>query len=127
MEIIGIGTDLVSVPRIQKLLEKNPKQVLAKVFTETEQNYCNKKNKSACHYAARFAAKEAVMKATGTGWSARLGWLDIEVYNEKSGQPQIRFCDKGKNLAEELGIAEAHITLSHSDEMAVAKVILLKK
>ena len=125
MRIIGIGTDLVSVPRIKKLLEKKPERFLAKVYTATEQDYCNKKKKSACHYAARFAAKEAVMKATGTGWSGKLGWLDIEVYNEPSGKPVLSFLNKGKTLADELGVTEAHITLSHTDEKASADVLLL--
>lgn len=125
MKIIGIGIDLVSVQRISKAIEKNPEQFLKKTFTELEQKYSSTKKKSACHFAARFAAKEAIMKATGSGWNEELSWLDIEVYNKENGRPGIRFLNKGQLMEEEMGITEVHISLSHTDEMATAVVVLI--
>lgn len=123
MRIIGIGVDIVEISRIEGLLARHGDRFTARVFVAGEQAYCGPQREPARGYAARFAAKEAVSKALGTGIGQRLGWLDIEVAREASGKPLLRLAGPGKELADELGVTELHLSLSHSDHYAVAQVI----
>lgn len=123
--ILGIGTDLVAVARIARVLERNPRFV-EKVFSGREQEYCNKKANPAQSYAARFAAKEAVMKALGTGWDKGISFVQIEVIPQISGKPEIELSGAAKAYAESLGIRQIHLSLSHESEYAAANVVLEK-
>ncbi|HHW47194.1 MAG TPA: holo-ACP synthase [Clostridiaceae bacterium] len=119
------GVDVVEVERIKRALEKDGNSFKNKVFTDKEIEYCEKKNstKYQC-YAARFAAKEAVSKAFGTGISNGLSWKDIEVINDPLGKPGVVLSGKGKELYEKLGAVSISISLSHEKEYAVACAVI---
>ena len=98
-----------------------------RVFTEAERAYCESRGAAAAqHYAARFAAKEAALKALQTGWSGGIAWQDVEVASKDSGAPVILFHGRARELFEESGATTAHISISHTTEHAVAQVILEK-
>jgi len=122
--VIGIGIDIIEIERIKKSVEKFGDLFLNKIFTETEKEYSLTKKNQFQHLAARFAAKEAIAKALATGWSKGFRWKDIEIYNEKSGLPQVnlygelkKFVDEGKSLK---------ITMSHSEHYVTCFAILYK-
>lgn len=123
--IFGIGVDIVETERIRKSVERHGMAFINRVFTQGEQDYCGRMKKSEIHYAARFAAKEAVAKSFGTGFGKDLIWSDAEVVRLESGQPQIVLRGEGKRFAEENGIVQVLISLSHSDHYAVAHAIAL--
>ena len=121
--IVGIGTDIIDVNRIHRVIERNGAFV-TKVFTPLEITYCNAKAAKAQSYAARFAAKEATMKALGTGWAMGISWLDIEVENNAEGKPVLRLSGAALARAGELGANLWHLSLSHEKDSALAFVIL---
>lgn len=123
MRILGLGTDIVEIARIEEMLARHGTRFLDRVFRAEEQRYCAMANLPARCYAARFAAKEAVSKAFGTGIGADLGWLDIAVQRDPAGKPSVLLCNTGASTAERLGIAEVMISLSHSEHYAVAQAI----
>jgi holo-[acyl-carrier protein] synthase len=122
--IKGIGVDVVDVKRMKDVLEKQGEYFLNKVFTSMEVTYCRTRKKPYIHFAARFAAKEAVAKAMRTGWSGAFHWRDIEVVNDQSGAPHILL---SRNVAEALKHCNVHLSLSHSDNTVVAFVVLESK
>jgi len=124
MEILGTGIDLVENARIAASLEKFGDRFLNRVFRESEQAYCRPMRRPAPHYAARFAAKEAVAKAFGCGISERIGFLDIEVVRDTAGAPSIVLHGPARELAEERGVTKIFLSLSHTDHYAVANVLL---
>ena len=121
--IVGVGCDIVAVERIKRTIDKNPR-FLDKLFTSSEIAYCSSKANPAQSYAARFAAKEAVMKALGTGWDGKVNWLDIEVQVNELGCPSLVLSGGAKQLAESKGITNIQISLSHEKEHALAFAIL---
>jgi holo-[acyl-carrier protein] synthase len=124
--IIGTGIDLAEVDRIQAALEdpRIGRRFRDRVFTEKEIAYCEKKRRGKYEsYAGRFAAKEAVMKALGRGWGAKVRWLDIEVVRARSGKPEIALHDKTAQLAAELGIHRWALSITHTKEHGLAYVI----
>lgn len=118
--IIGIGVDIVNIQRIEKAVERHGEMFIEKVFTEEEASAFNGRNLISVHLAARFAAKEAALKALGTGMSNGIGFRDIEVIIEKGKSSEIKFHGKAKELAESLGVKKIHLTLSHEGGIAVA-------
>ena len=120
--IFGIGTDMVEIGRIRRAIDKNPR-FLQKVYTEEEIRYCQRKKNPWQSFAARFAAKEAVGKAMGTGIGA-LGLTNIEIVNKSSGQPQVVLRDRAEAIARERGIKTIHISLSHSEVYAIATAMI---
>jgi holo-[acyl-carrier protein] synthase len=122
--IKGIGVDVVDVKRMKGVLEKQKEYFLNKVFSDMEVTYCKTRSKPYIHFAARFAAKEAVAKAMRTGWSGAFHWRDIEVVNDQSGAPHILL---SRNVAEALKQCNVHLSLSHSDNTVVAFVVLESK
>jgi len=121
--VIGIGIDLVEIHRMKKAVE-NPLFV-QRVFTPAEQVYCNSRGRQgAASYAARFAAKEAVMKALGTGLSGGGTWQDVEVLPDDQGKPVMKLTGYFAQLAESLRVAQIFASLSHAQEYAVAQVLL---
>jgi holo-[acyl-carrier protein] synthase len=122
--IVGTGIDLTEVPRIAQSIQRFGDRFLHRVFTEGEIRYCESKANRVERFAARFAAKEAGMKAIGTGWSHGVRWRDIEVCRQPGGRPTIAFHGKAAEFAAKLGVAHVALSLSHTPEMAIAQVIL---
>lgn len=119
--IRGIGVDIIEIARIRRSIESLGNRFLDKVFTPGEITYCNAKANRFQHYAARFAAKEALSKALSTGWAGEFRWKDVEVINEPSGQP--RFTLHG-SLRDRLAGAGIMLTMSHSESHVVAMVLV---
>jgi len=122
--IIGIGVDLVKIDRINKA-GKNHTGFLERLFTEREREYCSKQKFPAQHYAARFAAKEAVLKAIGTGWSAGVKWTDMEVLHGEGGGPIVNISGRVKDLMDLKGVKQILLSYSHDEGYAVAQVVLV--
>ena len=123
MSVIGTGVDLVECARIEHSLERFGERFLHRVFTDGEIAYSNSMKFPARHLAARFAAKEAVSKAFGTGIGKAMGWRDIDVRKKESGEPYLVFGGPAQDLAASRGLVSALITLSHTDHYAVACVV----
>ncbi len=124
--IFGTGIDIVEIARIKKSLANHSPRFEAKIFTPGEIDYCQNKAEPGIHFAARFAAKEAVMKCLGTGMDRGITFKDIEVFREASGKPLIRMHGKGKELFDQLKIKVIHISISHDKNFAVAQAIAEK-
>jgi holo-[acyl-carrier protein] synthase len=122
--IVGIGTDLAEVRRIRDSIARYGDRFLTRIYTERERAYAESKANSAERFAARFAAKEAGMKAIGTGWNLGVKWQDFEVVNEKSGRPKLVLHGVAEQMARKLGGERVSISLTHTSEMAFAIVIL---
>jgi holo-[acyl-carrier protein] synthase len=122
--ILGIGTDLAEVARIRKSITQYGERFLNRIYTEREIAYASSKANAAERYAARFAAKEAAMKAIGTGWSRGVRWKDFEVINEPSGRPTLLLSGVAREVADGMGAGRISISLTHTVEMAFAVVIL---
>ena len=125
MKILGTGVDIVETARIASSLARHGERFLARLFLEGERAYCAKMSVPERCYAARFAAKEAVSKAFGTGIGTSLGWLDIEVRRKASGEPFVVLHGAGVQTAARLGITDLRLSLSHSDHYAVAHALAL--
>ena len=122
--IIGTGVDVVEIDRIRSILDRLKDRFVARVFTAAEQQFCNQHRDPAPHYAVRFAAKEALFKAIGTGWAKGVTWLDVEVLRERQQAPVLKLHGEALRLSEVMGSHRVHLSLSHSDQYAVAMVIL---
>jgi holo-[acyl-carrier protein] synthase len=122
--ILGLGVDLVEVERIRAAHARFGEGFLARILGPTELAYCATYRDPAPHWAARFAAKEAISKALGTGIGLGLGWLDMEVLRHPSGQPYVVLHGKGLALLHERGGATLHLTLSHTAHHAVAMAVI---
>lgn len=122
--IVGSGIDLVEVARIQHAVERYGERFLDRVFTRAEQEYCLRKRTAAESFAARFAAKEAGAKALGTGIQRGVTWLQIEVVRESSGKPGLVFHGSAAQIAACLGAARAVLSLTHTESLAMASVLL---
>ncbi len=126
MSVLALGLDLVEVDRIRALLEKNGDRFKQRVFTEGEISYCDSCADSAIHYAARFAAKEAVAKALGTGFAQGVSWRDVEVHRSEKGAPSVILHGGAVQVAEGLGIRRWLLSLTHTGASAAASVVGLE-
>ncbi|HEY3160384.1 MAG TPA: holo-ACP synthase [Vicinamibacterales bacterium] len=126
MQIIGVGLDATEIERVANMIERYGDRFLRRVFTEGEIAYCQAKRDFASSYAARFAAKEAAMKALGTGHSAGVYWTGIEVVR-RHGPPRLAFHGGAESRMRALGATSSIVTLTHSREMAIAQVMLLRE
>jgi holo-[acyl-carrier protein] synthase len=124
MSVLGIGVDLVECARIQHSLDRFGDRFLHRVFTEGEIAYSKSMKFPARHLAARFAAKEALSKAFGTGIGSSMGWKDIDVRKKPSGEPFVILEGGAKHLASDRGVEKVLITLSHTDNHAMAMIVL---
>jgi len=122
--IVGSGVDITEVPRIAAAIERFGERFLRRVYTEAEIAYCRSKKNSVERFAARFAAKEAAMKAIGTGLRRGVTWQSVEVTREPGGRPQLRFSGKAAEFAGKLGMRRVALSLSHTSQLAIAQVIL---
>jgi holo-[acyl-carrier protein] synthase len=127
MSVLGIGVDLVECGRIQRSLDRFGEKFLRRVFTEGEIDYSMSMKFPARHLAARFAGKEAVAKAFGTGIGKAMGWRNIDIRKKKSGEPFLVFSGAAQEFASKRGVTSALITLSHTNHHAVACVVLEAK
>jgi len=124
--IYAVGTDLVEVSRIEKIIEKWRERFTRRVYSEGEIRYCSRRTYPAQHFAARFAAKEAFLKGVGLGMAGGVGFRDVEVINRAEGKPELGFHGKAREMVDRAGITESHISISHTDRYAVAFVVLEK-
>ena len=121
--VIGLGTDIIECSRIGEMIHKHGEIFLNRVFTPTEIAYCSSRKTSNQHYAGRWAAKEAALKALGTGWAKGIQWTDISVSHERGGKPIITIEGIAAQIAKEQGIAEILLSISHCRHYAVAYCI----
>ncbi len=122
--VIGIGTDIIEIDRIKNSIEKNGDRFLSKIYTPNEIEYCQSKANKYQHFAARFAAKEAVYKALATGWQELLSWQEIEIFNESTGMPRVTMRGKLKEfLSDDKSLK---ISISHSKNYVVCVAIIYK-
>lgn len=122
--IVGTGVDLAEVPRIRASIERFGSKFTGRVFTPLEIAYVERKANKYERYAARFAAKEAGMKAIGTGWRRGVTWQDFEVANMPSGRPTLRLQGVAAQVAKSLGVKQISLSLTHTAELGMAHVIL---
>ncbi len=121
--IVGIGTDIIEVKRIERLLSKQ-KRFKERIFTRCEIEYCEHKKNNVQNYAARFAVKEALLKAIGTGWREGVAFKEIEVVNNEKGKPELVLSGTVKKITEEMGVTNMQVSISHIKDLAIAVVIL---
>lgn len=122
--IISIGVDIVEVYRIRDAISRNAR-FRDRVFTQAEQAQCEAKGvQAAASYAGRFAAKEAFLKALKTGWRGKIAWHDVEIITDESGAPSVRIAGEAKRLLDDAGGERVHLSISHTDNNAVAQVII---
>ena len=122
--IVSIGTDIIEVYRIRETIERTPR-FLERVYTEAERAYCDAKGAAAAQsYAARFAAKEAFLKALKTGWRGEITWQNIEIRVDEAGAPSIEVSGEAKAILDRMGASRIHVSLSHTHEHATAQVVL---
>ncbi|MFV1996082.1 MAG: holo-ACP synthase [Verrucomicrobiales bacterium] len=123
--IFGIGIDVVETVRLERSLEKFGDRFKDRIFTGAEQGYCDSMKFPARHYAARFAAKEAISKAFGTGIGKHLGWKDMEILRRDSGEPYVILHGGAREFAEARGVGKVLVTLTHADHYAAANAVAL--
>ncbi|HET9529566.1 MAG TPA: holo-ACP synthase [Blastocatellia bacterium] len=122
--IIATGIDLIEISRIAEVFARQGERFRRRVFTETEIEYCEGRASRFASYAARFAAKEAAMKALKTGWADGVAWHDIEVVRDEQGAPSLRLRGRALEVMTRLGATKTHLSLTHSNDLAMAQVIL---
>lgn len=125
--LVGLGTDIVDVERIRRVMERQGDRFLRRVYTDEELEYCLGMKHPHKHLAARFAAKEAVSKAFTTGIGAQLGWKSISVYKGDRHEPLVRMDEKGRALLQEVGATHVWVSLTHTEELAQAVAVLLRE
>lgn len=121
--VLGLGTDLIEIERVQQSLDRFGKRFMEKVFTAGEIDYCQRKKHSAESFAARFAAKEAAAKALGTGIARGISWQEIEVRRNPGERPTLHLSGRARERANSLGVRHLQLSLTHSRDVAMAVVI----
>ncbi len=125
MMIVGIGIDLVRISRIQAVADRFGDHFLDRVFTSEEQAYCSRHHRPAIHLSGRFAVKEALLKALGTGLRQGLGWREIETCQNADGKPEVRLHGATRRLAEARQIQQVFVSIAHDPDYAIAQVMLV--
>jgi holo-[acyl-carrier protein] synthase len=123
MSIVAIGLDLARIDRLEKVHARHGDRLLDRLFTDGERAYCDRRASRMASYAGRFAVKEAVMKALGTGWSSGVSWRDIEVVRKSGSAPELLLHGRTAAIAREKGIAKIHITITHDAGIAAAVAV----
>ncbi len=121
--IVGLGVDVTEIDRIEAAISRWGRAFLERLFTPAEIRYCERHRNRAERFAGRFAAKEATMKALGTGWARGVRWIDIEVVREPSGKPTLKLSGATRAIADELGVKNIAMTITHAGNTALAEVI----
>ncbi|MEX2315777.1 MAG: holo-ACP synthase [Pirellulales bacterium] len=123
MPILGLGTDIVECLRIAQMIERHGELFITRVYTDYEIEYCSARKAATQHYAGRWAAKEAVLKALGTGWQRGISWRDIEIRNDRHGAPSVILHGGAREVFEQAGLSRMHVSISHCRCHAVAYAI----
>lgn len=123
MSIVSVGLDLARIDRFEKVHARHGDRLLERLFTDGERAYCDRRASRMASYTGRFAVKEAVMKALGTGWSSGVTWKDIEVVRKSGSAPELALHGRTAGIAREQGIAKIHITITHDGGIAAAVAI----
>jgi len=127
MNVLGCGVDIVETARLARSIEEQGQRLLDRVFTQREQAYAAERPRRRIeHLAARFAAKEAALKALGTGWRGGIAWTDVEVVSEASGAPSLHVQGEAARIARQRGVGAWLVSLSHVESMAIATVLALR-
>ncbi|HXY24739.1 MAG TPA: holo-ACP synthase [Candidatus Acidoferrum sp.] len=121
--IVGMGVDITEVDRIQEAIERHGEPFLRRLYTADERNYCEQFKNKYERFAGRFAAKEAAMKALGTGWRQGVRWVDLEVVREKNGRPTLALSGEAAKIAAQLGVKHIALSITHTETQALAQVI----
>jgi holo-[acyl-carrier protein] synthase len=125
MHVLGIGTDIVECLRIAQMIERHGELFIHRVYTPDEVEYCSVRKAATQHYAGRWAAKEAVLKAIGTGWVRGISWQDVEVVNDVAGRPSIRLSGGAQEVCQRSGIQQVLISISHCRCHATAYAVAM--
>jgi holo-[acyl-carrier protein] synthase len=123
MAIVGTGIDIVECLRIAQMIERHGELFITRVYTDAEIEYCTARKAATQHYSGRWAAKEAVLKALGTGWRRGISWRDIEIHNDRKGAPTVNLRAGARDVMEKAGIRRLHVSISHCRSFAVAHVV----
>lgn len=124
MNVFGIGTDIVECLRIAQMIERHGELFINRVYTQNEIEYCRSRKAATQHFAGRWAAKEAVLKALGTGWAQGLTLRQVEVVAGAGGRPEVRLHDAARVRADALGVAAVHVSITHERSLAAAVALL---
>jgi holo-[acyl-carrier protein] synthase len=125
VNVLGIGTDIIECLRIAQMIERHGELFINRVYTPLEIRYCQSRKQATQHFAGRWAAKEAILKALGTGWRKGISWRDIEVRNDHSGRPVVGLRGGARDIVEQRGIREMLVSISHCRSHATAYAIAL--
>jgi holo-[acyl-carrier protein] synthase len=126
MDLVGIGTDIIECVRIRAMIDKHGEQFLRRVFTEREIRYCQRSRQATEHFAGRWAAKEAILKSLGTGWSKGLCFTDIEIANDPTGKPRVELRAATRDHAQSVGVGDVLISISHCRAYATALALAVR-
>jgi holo-[acyl-carrier protein] synthase len=126
MDIVGIGTEIVECVRVGRMIEEHGELFLLRVYTEREIRYCQTRQRATEHFAAHWAAKEAILKCLGLPWRRGLTWTDIEVRWESVQRPKVLLCGAAKDIASSQRISDIHLSLSHCRAYAVAHALAVR-
>jgi holo-[acyl-carrier protein] synthase len=121
--IVGLGIDIAEVARVKAAIERHGETFLRRIYTAKEQEYCERFKNKYERYAGRFAAKEAAMKALGTGWSRGVRWVDVEVVRERGGRPTMKLAGEAAHIADRLNVKNIVLSITHTADQAFAQVI----
>jgi holo-[acyl-carrier protein] synthase len=127
MNIIGIGTDITECLRIAQMIERHGELFITRVYTPDEIQYCQSRKQSTQHFAGRWAAKEAVLKSVGTGWRRGISWRDVEIRNQLGGKPMVMLRGGVRDVADELGVGQILISISHCRSHATAYALAIER
>jgi holo-[acyl-carrier protein] synthase len=125
LNVLGIGTDIIECLRIAQMIERHGELFINRVYTPSEIRYCQSRKQATQHFAGRWAAKEAILKALGTGWRKGISWRDIEVRNDPSGRPIVGLRGGARDIVEQRGIREMLVSISHCRSHATAYALAL--
>lgn len=127
MNVLGIGTDIIECLRIAQMIERHGELFIDRVYTAAEIEYCRSRKQATQHFAGRWAAKEAILKAIGTGWRRGISWRDMEVRNNEGGKPSVALRGGARDVVEQLGVGEILVTISHCRTHATAFAVALAR
>jgi holo-[acyl-carrier protein] synthase len=126
VEIVGVGTDIVECLRVGRMIERHGELFLRRVYTEQEVRYCQARRRAVEHFAGRWAAKEAILKCLGTGWTRGLDWTDMEVRPDPAGRPRVNLFGGVRDLAESLHVGDILLSISHCRAYATAYAVAVR-
>jgi len=127
MNVLGIGTDIVECLRIAQMIERHGELFIDRVYTDGEIEYCRSRKQATQHFAGRWAAKEAILKAIGTGWRRGISWRDIEVRNNEGGKPTVALRGGARDVVEQLGVGDILVSISHCRSHATAFALAIAR